>query len=125
MIFVFGSNLRGAHGKGAAQTAYREHGAIYGQAFGPQGQSYAIPTKDEFMRPLPLYAIEEYVKMFLSYAAKNCGELFWVTPIGTGLAGYTHEQIAPMFKGYTQNVYVDPKWQEILSSRCGNDTGEE
>lgn len=125
MIFVFGSNLAGRHGKGAAQTALREYGAIYGQAHGLQGSSWGIPTKDENLKPLPLIIISEYVKQFLNYAASHPSRFFWVTPIGTGLAGYSHEQIAPMFKGYTRNVYVDPKWQEILSSRCGNDSGDE
>ena len=43
-IFVFGSNLAGMHGGGAARIAVDRFGAIMGQGVGLQGQSYAIPT---------------------------------------------------------------------------------
>jgi hypothetical protein len=43
-IFVFGSNLEGMHGGGAARAAYNKFGAIWGQGVGLQGQSYGIPT---------------------------------------------------------------------------------
>lgn len=57
-VFVFGSNLAGRHGKGAALRARRYRSAIYGGGIGSQGNSYAIPTKDHQLRILPLHAIQ-------------------------------------------------------------------
>lgn len=67
-IFVFGSNLAGRHGKGAALYAYKHHGALYGQGVGRQGMSYAIPTKDSGLIALPLWAIKCYIDNFIVYA---------------------------------------------------------
>ncbi|HTU17552.1 MAG TPA: hypothetical protein VMG10_05765 [Gemmataceae bacterium] len=99
MIFVFGSNLAGRHGKGAALYARQHHGAIYGQGVGLQGSSYAIPTKDEHIRTLPLERIAEYVEEFKALARAYPDLTFQVTAIGCGLAGYKPHQIAPMFAG--------------------------
>ncbi len=96
-IFVFGSNLAGRHGKGAALYARQHHGAIYGKGIGLQGNSYAIPTKDYSIKTLPLATIEKHVEDFIAFACKNNNLKFIVTPIGCGLAGYKYEQIAPMF----------------------------
>jgi hypothetical protein len=65
-VFVFGSNVAGRHGKGAALYALQHHGASYGQGVGPQGNSYAIPTKDENIRTLPLDRIKPFVDEFLA-----------------------------------------------------------
>lgn len=97
-VFVFGSNLAGRHGKGAALYALRKHGAIYGQAVGRQGEAYAIPTKDNSLNPLSLREIEYYVRGFFDYAALHSEEIFDLTPIGTGLAGYTKDQIWSLVK---------------------------
>ena len=70
-IFVFGSNLAGRHGKGAALCAYKHHGALYGQGVGWQGMSYVILTKDSGLRTLSLWVIEGYVKDFILYAKKH------------------------------------------------------
>ena len=86
MIFVFGSNLAGRHGAGAALYARKNHGAIYGQGVGLQGNSYAIPTKDEHIKTLPYERIEGYVRDFIRFACKHPELIFNVTPIGTGLA---------------------------------------
>lgn len=92
-IFVFGSNLAGRHGKGGALTARRYYGAIYGQAVGLQGRSYAIPTKDKHFRPLQLCIIEIYIQQFLEFAKAHPEHKFKLTPVGTGLAGYSIEQL--------------------------------
>lgn len=105
-IFVFGSNLAGRHGKGAALTAKRHHGAIQGVGEGPQGDSYAIPTKDSNLQPLPLPAIGAGVRQFLEFAKKHHDLDFEVTAIGTGLAGYTPQNIAPMFRDAPGNVHL-------------------
>jgi hypothetical protein len=105
-IFVFGSNLAGRHGKGAALHARQHHGAIYGQGIGLQGSSYAIPTKDARLRTLPLDQISTYVEDFKIFAASRPDLIFQVTPIGCGLAGYTPAQIAPMFRGAPANCLL-------------------
>jgi hypothetical protein len=110
MIFVFGSNLAGRHGAGAALYARQHHGAIYGRGVGPQGQSYAIPTKDGSLRPLGLKQIAAYVQEFLAYAASHPELRFQVTRIGCGLAGYKATDIAPMFVGTPGNCELPEGW---------------
>lgn len=110
-IFVFGSNLAGRHGKGAALFARKYHGAIYGQAEGLQGQAYAIPTKGHDLKPLPLGEIAEHVKTFLRFAEVHADLTFHVTPIGCGLAGYKPHQIAPMFALVSNNVLLPPEFE--------------
>lgn len=92
-IFVFGSNLGGMHGGGAALVAYRKFGAIMGQGVGLQGQSYAIPTMQggvETIRP--------YVDEFIAFAKAHPELTFLVTRIGCGIAGFTDEEISPLFE---------------------------
>ena len=96
-IFVFGSNLSGIHGKGAALLAHRSFGAKWGKGIGLAGATYAIPTKDKVLAVLPLDQIAWHVKVFIEFAAKHPKQHFWVTPIGCGLAGYKPKDIAPMF----------------------------
>src|SRR5690606_31746914 len=105
-IFVFGSNLAGRHGKGAALYARQNHGAIYGCGSGPQGNSYAIPTKTGNLDILPLWFIQQEVEKFIEYANQHPELEFQLTPIGCGLAGYKPEQIAPMFKHAPSNVII-------------------
>lgn len=105
-IFVFGSNREGRHGAGAAKCAMMEYGAIYGQAEGLQGHSYAIVTK-ELRRdhpPVTLDEIKTGVDRFKEFADGHRGMIFRVTPIGCGLAGFTPKQIAPLFDGCPHNV---------------------
>lgn len=109
-IFVFGSNLAGRHGKGAARRAYKEHGAVYGQGVGLQGNSYAIPTKDRALNPLPLSYISFHVLAFKVYAFEHPELTFNVTRVGCGLAGYTDSDIAPMFKGAPPNCQLPEGW---------------
>lgn len=109
-IFVFGSNLAGRHGKGAALHARKNHGAVYGQGFGLQGRSFAIPTKDYKLLSLPLTEIQIYVNSFKNYAKTHPEMTFNVTRIGCGLAGYTDNDIAPMFKNCSNNVNLPPYW---------------
>jgi len=108
-IFVFGSNEAGRHGKGAAKTALKKWGAIYGQAEGLQGQTYAIPTVDVTVsRKLPLNEIKQYVKRFIEFAKLTPHNSYLVTEIGCGLAGYTVKDIAPLFKDALNitNIYL-------------------
>lgn len=113
-VFVFGSNLAGRHGKGAALWARQHRGAIYGQGVGPQGNAYAIPTKDHQLRVLPLDVIRGYVHEFLKYAGRRADLRFQVTPVGCGLAGYRPAQIAPMFAGAPPNVILPDTFRAAL-----------
>lgn len=111
-IFVFGSNLAGRHGKGAALHALKHHGAIYGVGYGIQGNSFAIPTKGYSLEVLDLWEIEKYCEMFLFYAKCAPHFEFDLTPIGCGLAGYKREQIRPFFKNKSDNVHFTKEWDE-------------
>jgi hypothetical protein len=113
-IFVFGSNLAGIHGAGAALHAKRFYGAEQGVAIGHINQCYAIPTKDQMLRPLSLGQIKHFVNSFLAYAKNHPNLLFDVTRIGCGLAGYRDDQIAPFFKHATNNCWFDAHWQPEL-----------
>ncbi len=110
--FVFGSNLAGRHGRGAAKFAAEFHGAEYGVGEGPTGNCYAIPTKDKNLKILPLTEIEKHIEKFLEYACLNIGKDFAVTPIGCGLAGYTRPQIMELFRRYyiPSNVLFTKEW---------------
>lgn len=110
-VFVFGSNLAGRHGKGSALEARVNHGAMYGKGLGRQGNSYAIPTKDQNLRPLSASEIRQHVKEFLKYAAENWTDTFNVVAIGCGLAGYTAHEIGPMFKSAPKNVKLPPEFE--------------
>lgn len=115
-IFVFGSNLAGRHGAGAALEARRKYGAIYGVAEGLQGYSYGIATKDHQLNPRRLEDIKISVDTFLAFArdmlVTDPSMEFVVTPIGCGLAGFTSAQIGPMFAGASKNVLLPSGWEQ-------------
>ena len=115
MIFVFGSNLQGIHGKGAALAARKEHGAQNGVGHGRTGNSYALPTKRTPWQSLPLPDISYYVTLFLVYAYEHPELEFNITNVGCGLAGYEPWDIAPLFKGYTKNCHFTKEFKEYLS----------
>lgn len=114
-IFVFGSNLAGRHGAGAAKHAHEHHGALYFCGWGIQGNSYGIPTKDLRIKTLPLNIIQLHVEEFISFAKDHPTWTFNVTRIGCGLAGYKEEQIAPMFKGAPTNCKLPEGWRELCT----------
>lgn len=113
-VFVFGSNKAGRHGRGSANHALRHHGAIYGVGVGPQGNSYAIPTKSARFESLPLSEIYGYVKDFITYAENNPDCDFNVVAIGCGLAGYEYHDVAWMFKNIPQNVKLPEEFRKVL-----------
>ena len=109
-VFVFGSNLGGYHGGGAARIAYERFGAVWGQGIGLWGQSYAIPTRGT------LAETKEAVDRFTAFARQHTELCFKVTAIGCGIAGYTPAQIAPLFREASQlmNVYLPLSfWKEL------------
>lgn len=110
-IFVFGSNLAGAHGGGAARLAYERWGAVWGQGVGLQGQCYAIPT----MHGGP-EAIRPYVDEFVAFARSHPDMKFLVTEIGCGIAGFSPSDIAPLFAGAidVDNIYLPERFWKVL-----------
>lgn len=97
-VFVFGSNAEGNHGGGAALTAHRRFGAVWGEGRGHHGQTYAIDT----MSGLDTLTAE--AREFLRYAEAHPELKFLLTPVGCGIAGYTPPQVAPVFRGAPGNV---------------------
>lgn len=91
-IFVFGSNLAGAHGGGAARMAYRRFGAVWGIGVGLTGRTYAIPTMQGGVD-----TIKPYVDQFIAFAREHRQLTFLVTRIGCGIAGFSDRDIAPLF----------------------------
>lgn len=114
-IFVFGSNLAGIHGGGAAKWAYENRGAEWGVGFGLTGTAFAIPTKDWNIETLPLKEIEKFVRRFLKFAQARSDLTLQLTPIGCGHAGYTPVQIAPMFKDAPANVMLPDEFRAVLA----------
>ena len=112
VVFVFGSNLAGRHGKGAALEAVQHWNATYGVGEGRQGQAYAIPTKDASLKTLPLADIQQAYIRFWKYALRNPETQFLLTPFGTGLAGYSISEIRSiMTGGPLRNVWESGDWQ--------------
>lgn len=105
-VFVFGGNRLGIHGKGAALHAKLHHGAIQGQGEGRQGNSYSIPTKKTPWVRLSLPEVAEHVEAFKKYAREHPDDAFRVTAIGTGLAGFTVDQIGPLFSDAPENCIL-------------------
>jgi hypothetical protein len=112
-IFVFGSNLGGKHGAGAALEARLRYGALLGQGEGLVGNSYAIPTKTANFECLSLEEIEQYVETFVLFTLENPDMRFFVTRVGCGLAGNKDEAVAPMFRGAINCSFPDT-WTEFL-----------
>jgi len=115
-IFVFGSNLAGIHGGGAAYDAKMHHGAKLHQGKGLQGRSYALPTKGWTIQTLPLGLIRKYVDEFIEFAATYPELEFKVTRVGCGLAGYTDADIAPLFMNAPDNCTFDEAWLPFLNN---------
>jgi hypothetical protein len=116
-IFVFGSNLSGRHGKGAAKTALT-WGAVWGQAAGLQGRTYGIPTKDaSIRRTLSINEIRPFIDDFIEFAKSRPDLTFLVTLIGCGLAGHKPKDIAPLFANATtiKNIHLPARfWHKLI-----------
>ncbi len=110
-IFVFGSNLKGLHAGGAAYIAVRDFGAVWGQGVGLQGKSYAIPTMHGGVS-----SIKPYTDQFIEFATAHRELKFLVTPIGCGIAGFTPQEIAPLFKAAidVDNIILPKSFVTIL-----------
>ena len=119
-VFVFGSNLGGKHGKGAAKTALT-WGAKYGQANGLQGRTYGISTKDKSVRRvLSVAEIKPIVDEFIEFAKANPQLTFLVTEIGCGLSGYKPKDIAPLFEKAVdiENIHLPARfWHKLIKPK--------
>lgn len=113
-VFVFGSNLQGRHAGGAALVAADHFGAENGRGAGWHGQSWAVPTIDADFRVLPVHHIRVFVQQFLKDAAAEPAFTFYVTAVGTGIAGLTHEQMAPLFANAPTNCLLPPEWLALI-----------
>lgn len=113
-IFVFGSNLEGHHGGGAALLAWKKWGAIWGQGTGLQGQTYGIPT----MHGGP-DRIKPYVDEFISFARQHPELTFLVTEVGCGIAGFRPAEIAPLFRDAAdvENIHLPQRFWEVLNTK--------
>lgn len=107
-VFVFGSNAQGAHGGGAARFAHERFGAVWGQAEGLQGQSYAIDT----MSGLDVFRAQ--AERFVAFAAEHPGLRFLVTEVGCGIAGYAPAEVAGFFAGAPGNVVLPESFVRVL-----------
>lgn len=109
-VFVFGSNTMGMHLGGAARMAYELFGAEWGNGEGMQGNSYAIPTMEG------MESMKEAVERFTDFASKHPERKFLVTAIGCGIAGYSVEEVAPMFEtaAHLQNVFLPLSFWKVL-----------
>lgn len=110
-VFVFGSNLAGMHGGGAAWVAFQKFGAVMGCGVGLRGQSYAIPTMQGGVE-----TIAPYVNDFIAYASAHPELFFYVTRIGCGIAGFREKDIAPLFAGAIglENVCLPEGFAKII-----------
>ena len=114
-VFVFGSNLAGIHGAGAAKVARELFGAQQGIGQGLNGNSYAIATKDKDFNVIDLQTIARAVKYFNIYTqiSSQVNTRWFVTRVGCGLAGYSDSQIAPMFKDAINCSFAE-QWKAYL-----------
>ena len=117
-IFVFGSNLAGKHNGGGARIALEKFGAVYGQAFGSQGQSYAIPTLGFDFEKISLTEIKLYIDLFFNYAFNHPQYEFLVTKIGCGIAGYKISEIAPLLLNPFKNIVLPKEFVETQNNAC-------
>lgn len=117
VIWVFGSNSSGIHGAGAALIAKNMFDAEFYVGKGLTGRSYAIPTKGKYelkLPTLPLNDIFQHIRDFRTFANASPEKIFWVTRVGCGLAGYSDEQIAPLFSGSPTNCNFAIQWKPFL-----------
>ena len=120
-IFVFGSNALGYHTGGASGTARKKFGAVWGQAEGLQGQSYAIPV-DYGKNIRKDKEVKEAVDRFVAFAKGHPELFFLVTRVGCGIAGYHDDEMAQFFIDALElkNVSLPKSFVEALNGGSVN-----
>jgi hypothetical protein len=118
-VFVFGSNSKGKHVGGAARLAFDKFGAVWGQGFGLRGNSYAIPTLKNLGENFPVETIHDFVLKFREDAKLLPEKTFYVTEIGCGIAGFTPEEIAPLFHccAELESVYLPRRFWDVINNK--------
>jgi hypothetical protein len=111
-IFVFGSNRLGIHGGGAARYAHESLGAVWGVGEGLTGRTYALPTCIRPGEPLTIEAVAIHVGKFLHHAAAHPDARFFVSAVGCGIAGFSEDEIAPLFADAPSNCDLPPGWRK-------------
>lgn len=109
-IFVFGSNKQGMHGGGAAWVAHKKFDAEWGVGEGLTGRTYALPTMEGAA------SMKKAVEQFTDCARRHPELTFLVTAVGCGIAGYTPQEVAPLFRAAAglENVYLPEMfWKEL------------
>lgn len=119
VYFVFGSNLSGYHGAGAAREAHVNFSAVWGEYLGFTGKSYAIPTVNKNISgKLDLEEIKKYIDDFVDVTHKHKDKKFFVTRVGCGLAGYYNEDIATLFSSCNpENCTFPHTWEQFLENK--------
>lgn len=130
LVFVFGSNLAGVHGAGAAKFACEKMGAIMGKGVGLHGQSYALPVKGTDIKTLPLHEVKTHIQGFLDFARRDPSIKYQLTRVGCGLAGFKDAEMAVLFKDSPPNVVLPGVWRSFLDPKlkiiapiCSQDVG--
>lgn len=111
-IFVFGSNIQGAHGGGAAWYAHQRFGAEWGVGEGLTGRTYALPTMEGDA------SMKKAVNCFIACAKAHPELIFLVTAVGCGIAGYSPDEVAPLFREATslENVFLPQVFWDVLNA---------
>jgi len=112
-VFVFGSNLLGIHGGGAARYAYDYLGATWKDGEGLMGNSYALPTCYRPGEPVTLPELAVYVDNFFNFARSHPELHFFVSKVGCGLAGLDEEDVKYIFRELVapENCDLPPGWR--------------
>lgn len=115
-VFVMGTNLLGRHGAGAARFAAKKFGAEEGVGFGPTGQCYALPTKNEQIRTMKIEEIKPFIELFITEAKLDPERNYLVTEVGCGLAGFEPKDIAPLFKDAVDvpNIHLPQRFWDVI-----------
>lgn len=109
-VFVFGSNLAGIHGAGAALQAVKCFGAKYGVGEGLAGKSYAFPTLDKRLKKLPFERMEAARDTLYAACRENPDMRFLLTKVGCGLAGYPESEMSSLFTAAPANLILPDGW---------------
>jgi hypothetical protein len=110
-IFVFGSNLAGRHGAGAARQAHQQFGAVYGVGQGFTGQCYAFPPLSGSLEKLPLFRLEVERDVLYETCVSRDDLRFLLTKVGCGLAGYPEDTMKALFIDPPANLILPEDWR--------------
>jgi len=111
-LFVFGSNLAGSHGAGAAAQARKDFGAEWGVGEGITGQSYAFPTLDENLGKRTDEELKKSVLELYETCEENSNKTFLLTPVGTGIAGYSVDYMKSLFTNPPENLIMPEEFKK-------------